>query len=150
MFWKHFECMFIEITNNKINNLIRNKENLTLTRYVRRLHDTKKGFQRVSNFVTLMLHFISWGIRPMAFEWAIHSHEYNIMPSCIVYDQYVLRGHWPALGQPLFFTANESCRMSNNISTEVRYILLALITILLAWTQKRVFVGRKFFTASGW
>lgn len=66
MFCRHFGCMFIEITNNRINNLIRTKR----VSHGTSLYDTKKGFQRVSNFATLMLHCISGGVCPMAFEWA--------------------------------------------------------------------------------
>lgn len=132
--------MFIEITNNKINNLIRTKWISHGTRYTVRLHDTKKGFQRVSNFchidVTLyLMRYLSNGFwMGYSFSW-----EYNIMPPCIVYNQCVLRGHWPALSQPHFFKENESCGMPNSVSTRwcaIFIFILATITIHAAKTNK--------------
>lgn len=100
----------------------------------------KKGFNVCQIFATSMLHFISWGICPMAFEWAIHSHEsIIIMPPCIVYNQCVLRGHWLALSQPHFFKENESCGMSNSVSTRwcaIFIFILVPITIHAAKTNK--------------
>lgn len=74
----HFQCLFIEITKQQ------NKQshfNENLTRYT--TQNAKKG-TRVSNFTTSILLFISWDIRPMGFEWAIHSQAYNIMLPCLV------------------------------------------------------------------